>query len=680
MGRDANEGMRGDGNGNTTATWAWVGGAQVDEGQGGKEEGGPPNPPLALTHPQPARETRRGLGGTVQQAQLVPPQLGGMEEGAAALAPPCAASVGGAPPRWWWWASRRGRTDGQPCPAAQATGRRGTMWMIWVYGQDGQGLHRGKARGGGESCTSTVSAHTGRLLGSVVRAPLHLTSPHASACWRGGWQAANGRLQLGWAGLGNVPTPRGPPGRPLEGDDGWPTGGLLVPSGCIDGARDVSRWCGLWAVDTSSEIALMTNSWGHLKRGWEAQAGPVWRWLALTGWAGCRVMSGYKLSPRWLGEEARAPREPQAFARSAACWQLPSGAKWAVADPWCQGLTCPPGVVTRPNQVPGKHSSRRSLCVVEDAAPLAQRARGSPAMIGRFRRRELRRELHDPGTRLARTQSRPLDRLLHDFFADCVCRETASFTVRQRRREFSIRPGGGEESGCFSLDSLHDCSLGRVRPILSQVGRPPRPVITASSPYPHPRRPYARPLAAVDGSEVAKPRCAASLEWCLALHRLASRCPVGLNPTEPPRAEAITRSGLRHQRISIPPTAASSQTSGPALGARAHWLVATVTGQQAREGGGFQADAHAASVPQHLTSIVGVAQHAGRSSVCKALPPAGASRPRMESPGHAASSCLDPARPSPAQLPAGFLAPSAVVISPSPARALTPGLARAWRQ
>ena len=81
-----------------------------------------------------------------------------------------------------------------------------------------------------------------------------------------------------------------------------------------------------------------------------------------------------------------------------------------------------------------------------------------------------------------------------------------------------------------------------------------------------------------------------------------------------------------------------------------------------------------------LTSIVGVAQHAGRSSVCKALPPAGASRPRMESPGHAASSCLDPARPSPAHLPAGFLAPSAVVISPSPARALTPGLARAWRQ
>lgn len=134
-----------------------------------------------------------------------------------------------------------------------------------------------------------------------MRAPLHLTSPHASACWRGGWQAANGRLQLGWAGLGNVPTPRGPPGRPLEGDDGWPTGGLLVPSGCIDGARDASRWCGLWAVDTSSEIALMTNSWGHLKRGWEAQAGPVWRWLALTGWAGCRVMSGYKLSPRWLG-------------------------------------------------------------------------------------------------------------------------------------------------------------------------------------------------------------------------------------------------------------------------------------------------------------------------------------------------------------------------------------------
>lgn len=103
-------------------------------------------------------------------------------------------------------------------------------------------------------------------------------------------------------------------------------------------------------------------------------------------------------------------------------------------------MTCPPGVVTRPNQVPGKHSSRRSLCVVEDAAPLAQRARGSPAMIGRFRRRELRRGLHDPGTRLARTQSRPLDRLLHDFFADCVCRETASFTVRQRRREFSIRP------------------------------------------------------------------------------------------------------------------------------------------------------------------------------------------------------------------------------------------------
>ena len=50
-----------------------------------------------------AGDTERSWG-TVQQAQLVPPQLGGMEEGAAALAPPCAASVGGAPPRWWWWA------------------------------------------------------------------------------------------------------------------------------------------------------------------------------------------------------------------------------------------------------------------------------------------------------------------------------------------------------------------------------------------------------------------------------------------------------------------------------------------------------------------------------------------------------------------------------------------------
>ncbi|KAL3953806.1 hypothetical protein ACCO45_011762 [Purpureocillium lilacinum] len=93
-------------------------------------------------------------------------------------------------------------------------------------------------------------------------------------------------------------------------------------------------------------------------------------------------------------------------------------------------------------------------------------------MIGRFRRRELRRELHDPGTRLARTQSRPLDRLLHDFFADCVCRETASFTVRQRRREFSIRPGGGEESGCFSLECL---------PAVRSCWAAPRPVITASS-------------------------------------------------------------------------------------------------------------------------------------------------------------------------------------------------------
>lgn len=32
--------------------------------------------------------------------------------------------------------------------------------MIWAYGQDGQGLHRGKARGGGESCTSTGTARS----------------------------------------------------------------------------------------------------------------------------------------------------------------------------------------------------------------------------------------------------------------------------------------------------------------------------------------------------------------------------------------------------------------------------------------------------------------------------------------------------------------------------------------
>ena len=114
--------------------------------------------------------------------------------------------------------ARRGRTDDQPCPAAQATGRRGTMWMIWVYGQDGQGLHRGKARSGGESVYQhrygQVSAYCDRRHEVTSKFPrtgagswarwcvLPCTSPHLTPVRAGAAAGKQPTAACSWAGLG----------------------------------------------------------------------------------------------------------------------------------------------------------------------------------------------------------------------------------------------------------------------------------------------------------------------------------------------------------------------------------------------------------------------------------------------------------------------------------------------